>query len=172
MKVNEIFMEGDLLSANETIQIVELPGHTPGMVGFYLPESMVFYISDLFDSEFGIAMDMNNPFSNYDCALKILNFDVDVLIPGHGEAIYGRDHCMVYTNNKIKEAIEIRQKLLDLLEEKKWKFTDLVKATIPKPFDLTQIYLSRHFIYVLLVDIWKKEGLKIEKRGRRNLVYR
>ncbi len=176
MKVNEIFMEGDLLSANEKIQVVELPGHSPGMVGFYFPESRVFYLSDLFDTEFGIAMDMNNPFSNYDCALnslhKILNFDVDVLIPGHGEAIYGRDYCMIYTNKKIEEAIEIRDKLLNLLGQKKWKFIEIVKAIIPKPFDVTKIYLARHFIYVLLVDIWKKEGLKIEKRGRRNLVYR
>ncbi|MBY9000367.1 MAG: MBL fold metallo-hydrolase, partial [Candidatus Heimdallarchaeota archaeon] len=176
MKVNDTFMEGDELSANEIIQVIELPGHTPGMVGFYFPESKVFYVGDLFDSEFGLAMNINNPFSNFDCALsslnRILDFDVNILIPGHGGSIYGREHCLMYANKKIEEAIEIREKLLGLLKQKKWKLMNLVKAIIPKPYSITKIYLSRHFIYVLLVDIWKNEGLKIEKRGRRNLVYR
>ena len=174
MKVDETFMDGDILQANERIQVIELPGHTPGMVGFYFPESRIIHIADLFDTDFGIAMDMNNPFSSYDCALeslhKIQNYDVDVIVPGHGEPIFGRDHCMVYAAKKIEESIEVRENLLSLLHQKKWKFMELVRTAIPPPHDLTTLYLSRHFIYVLLVDIWKKEGLIIEQRGKRDLI--
>ena len=82
---------GDTISLNgEVINVLEVPGHSPGGLAFYLPESGCVFVGDsLFMRSIGRT---DLPGGDYDTLIQSVRTrlltlpDATVVYPGHGEA--------------------------------------------------------------------------------------
>lgn len=104
-KVDATFEE--LGMSNDGIQVIELPGHTPSSVGFYLEEKhrKILIVGDIFQHRTSSIpiLSINLPRADLDSTFsslrKIEKIKPDVLISGHG--------IVVEDPNKINKNIEI-----------------------------------------------------------------
>lgn len=69
---------------NHTIQILHVPGHTPGQLAVYLPEEKVLFASDsVFHGcqTWLYASDIEQWIASLE---RLMKFDTDIIVPGHG----------------------------------------------------------------------------------------
>jgi cyclase len=66
------------------LELIHLPGHTPGEVAVYLPQEKVVFTGDNFSNGFQPALSYCCPLEWLDSLKKILEMDVDYVVPGHG----------------------------------------------------------------------------------------
>ncbi|NNM67095.1 MAG: MBL fold metallo-hydrolase [Spirochaetales bacterium] len=96
VRADHFFKDKDVYDIGTKIEIIELPAHCPGHVGYYFPDEKIFYSADLFDSRISSGAGIMVSNSSYDNAFKdierIENMDIAILVPGHGRAIYGKDN--------------------------------------------------------------------------------
>ncbi len=76
------------------LQVVHLPGHSPGQVGYYIPESHILIGGDvMLSTPFGLRMPLRAPSSDWDAAKesirKVAEMDILVLCLGHGRPRLG-----------------------------------------------------------------------------------
>jgi glyoxylase-like metal-dependent hydrolase (beta-lactamase superfamily II) len=76
------------------LQVVHLPGHSPGHVGYYLPESHTLIGGDvMLSTPFGLRMPLRAPTFNWEEAQesvrKVAAMDILVLCLGHGRPRLG-----------------------------------------------------------------------------------
>ncbi|MCE7738326.1 MAG: MBL fold metallo-hydrolase [Candidatus Heimdallarchaeota archaeon] len=171
--VNHILKEGDKLDFDIPIEIIELPSHTPCCVGYYFPKDKMLAIGDLMDLDTGIGMDMNNPFSDYDNALKsakkLLTYDIDILIPGHGPIVEGKNNIHELVSNRINKSEEIRRNIVDLLKTKEYSLSKLIQDLFGTRSTINYL-LNKHLIYCYLINIYKKEGIELRERRRKTFM--
>ncbi|SEQ60203.1 MBL fold metallo-hydrolase [Thalassovita taeanensis] len=82
----EVFTgETTVMVGDKTVQLIEVgPAHTAGDTLVYLPEDKVVYTGDILFNE-GTPIAWAGPVSNWIRACeRILELDVDVVVPGHG----------------------------------------------------------------------------------------
>ena len=72
---------GDVL-----LQLLHLPGHTPGDIGIYLPRERVFFAGDTFTNGVQPSLAQCLPLEWVESLKKIEGIHADVIIPGHGKA--------------------------------------------------------------------------------------
>ncbi len=82
--------EGDVITfAGENIKVLETPGHSPGSLSFYIPDSSVILTGDvIFQSSIGRTDLLGGSFSQLIDIIKtkILTLPPDTVIaPGHGD---------------------------------------------------------------------------------------
>jgi len=78
--------DGDLVGS---LQVLHLPGHTPGEVAFYLPERRILFSGDsVVESKGRLTLPAPGFASDLDGAIRSLarlrSLEVDLLLPGHG----------------------------------------------------------------------------------------
>jgi hydroxyacylglutathione hydrolase len=85
--------EGEATTGNHTFQIIPSPGHSPGSIAIYWPERRVLFSGDVVFNQ-GIGR-TDLPGGNGGLLKKSIErlskLDVEYLMPGHGEALEGRD---------------------------------------------------------------------------------
>ena len=92
-RVDSYLQEGELKINTTLMQIYHTPGHSPGSVSIYLPDSKTLIVGDvIFQAGVG-----RTDFPGGDGALlkksidRLSNLDIDYLLPGHGDIVEGSD---------------------------------------------------------------------------------
>jgi cyclase len=77
--------ELNLYLGGHTFRLLHLPGHTLGQIGVYVPEERVVFTGDNFGNGFQPWLHECYPLEWLDSLERILNLDVEFVVPGHGE---------------------------------------------------------------------------------------
>lgn len=89
--VDEVVRNGQRLAIGDGIEVVAIPGHTAGNIGFYWESRGVFFAADLFFVQNGLGLtpapitwDMD---AARESARKVLALKPTIICPGHGDAV-------------------------------------------------------------------------------------
>ncbi len=85
--------EGDLTIGDTALQVFLSPGHSPGSVCFYWPQNKVLFTGDVvFNQSIG-RTDLPGGSGKQlkESITRLSGLDVDVLCPGHGDIVTGRE---------------------------------------------------------------------------------
>ena len=92
-RVDTYLQEGSLTLNNTVMEIYHTPGHSPGSVSLYLPDSKTLIVGDvIFQAGVG-----RTDFPGGDGSLlkksidKLSTLDIEHLLPGHGDIVEGND---------------------------------------------------------------------------------
>jgi glyoxylase-like metal-dependent hydrolase (beta-lactamase superfamily II) len=95
-RIDFYLKEGDLHLGKEIFQIFQTPGHSPGSISIYWPKKKALFTGDLIFYG-GVG---RTDFFEGDSKLlvesieRMSRLDVEILLPGHGELITGRDRIL------------------------------------------------------------------------------
>jgi glyoxylase-like metal-dependent hydrolase (beta-lactamase superfamily II) len=86
--------EGDLTLGDKTFRVVLTPGHSPGSVCLYWPEKKVLFTGDVvFSQSIGRTDLPGGSGKQLKASIsRLAELDVEVLCPGHGEIVAGREN--------------------------------------------------------------------------------
>lgn len=88
------FLPGDIIELGKTrVQVVHLPGHTPGHCGFLFPDEGILFAGDIDLTDFGPFY--GNPVANLDDFIHTLDWLIelqpDTIITAHGDGVVTRN---------------------------------------------------------------------------------
>ena len=85
--------EGDLAIGDTTLQVILTPGHSPGSICLYWPEKKVLFTGDVVFSQSIGRTDLPGGSGKQikESITRLAALEVEVLCPGHGETVVGRD---------------------------------------------------------------------------------
>ena len=95
-RIDFYLQEGELHLGGETLDIYETPGHSPGSLSIHWPERKVLFTGDLVFYE-GIGRTdflEGNPKSIKKSIERISRLDTEILLPGHGEMVMGKEKVL------------------------------------------------------------------------------
>ncbi|MDI7259181.1 MAG: MBL fold metallo-hydrolase [Thermodesulfobacteriota bacterium] len=75
----------NLYMGQHHLELLHLPGHTPGQIAVYVPRERVVFTGDNFSNGFQPALSYCCPLEWLDSLKRILDLDADYIVPGHGE---------------------------------------------------------------------------------------
>ena len=86
--------EGDLVIGDKTFRVIVTPGHSPGSVCLYWPEKKVLFTGDVVFSQSIGRTDLPGGSGKQlkESISKLAELDVEVLCPGHGDVVAGREN--------------------------------------------------------------------------------
>lgn len=86
--------EGDLAIGGEAFRVLLTPGHSPGSVCLYWPEKKVLFTGDVVFSQSIGRTDLPGGSGKQlkESITRLAELDVDVLCPGHGDVVTGREN--------------------------------------------------------------------------------
>lgn len=89
--------EGDLTLGDKRLEVYHTPGHSPGEVCLYWPDRKVLIAGDLIFAQ-GVGR-TDFPGGNgrllKESIVRMSELDIEVVLPGHGPAIIGRDNVLL-----------------------------------------------------------------------------
>ena len=74
-----------LYQGEHTFELINMPGHTPGQIGVFVPEEKVIFTGDNVVNGWQPNLAECSPVEWIGSLQKIEAMDVDVIVPGHGE---------------------------------------------------------------------------------------
>ena len=77
---------------DHTIQLFHLPGHTVGGIGVYIPEEKAAFTTDIVFHKLKSYLHESNPSHWLNSLQKLWELDTEVIVPGHGDIIKGKDY--------------------------------------------------------------------------------
>jgi hydroxyacylglutathione hydrolase len=86
--------EGDLAIGDKAFRVILTPGHSPGSVCLYWPEKKVLFTGDVVFSQSIGRTDLPGGSGKQlkESISKLAELDVEVLCPGHGDVVAGREN--------------------------------------------------------------------------------
>lgn len=104
-RVDIALNDGDTLDALGGLQVIHVPGHTPGSIALYQPERRIMFFGDVLFNEKGrlrIAPKIFNSDTpqTEEAARKLASYPIDIACFGHGEPIVEN------AGDKIREVIK------------------------------------------------------------------
>lgn len=86
--------EGDLTIGDKAFQVIHTPGHSPGSVCLYWPQSKVLFTGDVVFSQSIGRTDLPGGSGRQlkESISRLAELDVEVLCPGHGDIVTGSEH--------------------------------------------------------------------------------
>ena len=161
-------LDGDRdLDFGMTVAACHTPGHSPGHMGYYVPERKTFVSGDLIDLASGDGADLNNPHSNYSDGLaslkKVRELDIEHFLPAHGDPVSGRDNI----NNLLDRMIESTHRYIadvkNFLAEREGTLTDIFQKLMPgTPFALKSMKMM--LILTVLKHLQENGEIAQEKK--------
>ena len=101
LHVDRVLHDGEMLPFAGGLQVIHAPGHTPGHIALYAKERRTLFAGDSLMNTGGLHLPMSTTSHDMDQARRsvrrLVEFDFDIALPGHGEPILGR------ANEKIAE---------------------------------------------------------------------
>jgi len=135
MKVDRLLTDGDRLEIGRTIEAVSLPGHTPGMTGYFVADCGVLISGDLFDFENSIGMDLTNFKSDLSSGLesmrKAVQLEPEAALPAHGKPIVGKENVRKQLEDGISTVHQYLEKIEKLLSESNMSLTVITDKLFP-----------------------------------------
>lgn len=113
VNVDRKLSHGDVLDALGGLEVIHLPGHTPGSVALYQRNRGILFSGDTIRNENDV---LEGPPPQFSTALeesfksiekRILNLEFEVLLPGHGKPVIGG------ASEKLRAVMSGREKLED-----------------------------------------------------------
>jgi glyoxylase-like metal-dependent hydrolase (beta-lactamase superfamily II) len=88
-----LLKEGDLKIGDLDFHVIHTPGHSPGSICLYLPDKKVLFTGDVVFNQGVGRTDLPGGKGQHlkESIKKISHFEVDYLLPGHGDIISGRE---------------------------------------------------------------------------------
>jgi hydroxyacylglutathione hydrolase len=92
-RIDFYLREGRLVLGKDAFEVFSAPGHSPGSLCLYWPERKVLFTGDvIFKGGIGRTdFPEGNPASLRRSIEKLSQLETDLLLPGHGEIVTGRD---------------------------------------------------------------------------------
>ena len=89
-------VEGELKLGDQTWQVYHTPGHSPGQVCLYWPETKVLISGDLIFAQGVGRTDFPGGSGKLlkQSIMRMAELDIEMVLPGHGPAIVGRDQVL------------------------------------------------------------------------------
>ncbi|MBN1649213.1 MAG: MBL fold metallo-hydrolase [Spirochaetales bacterium] len=119
LKISHFFDEKLPFEFDIPIKPVHLPGHSTGHLGFYFPGEKVFYSADLFDTRTNPGASIGSSDSDFVSALRdierVMEMDIDVLLPGHGRIIEGSGKIQAFLKKLLKNTRRYPEQIMELL---------------------------------------------------------
>nr|ABD75791.1 hypothetical protein [uncultured bacterium] len=88
-RVDTTVVDGDTIDALGGLQVIHVPGHTPGSMALYQPERRIMFFGDIIFNERGLKVAPNifnvDTAKVTEAARKLAAYDIDVACFGHGE---------------------------------------------------------------------------------------
>ena len=75
-----------LYVGEQTVELIHQPGHTSSHIGVYVPREKVFFAGDNFTNRTQPSLAYCMPLAWIESLKTIESLDIDVVVPGHGEA--------------------------------------------------------------------------------------
>jgi len=165
MKVDRLIMDGDRIDIGRMIEAISLPGHTPGMTGYFMPDCGVLISGDLFDFENSIGMDLTNFKSDLSSGLqsirKVIQLGPEAAIPAHGKPIIGKDNVTKQLEDCISTVHQYLEKIENLLSGSPTTLTAITDKLFPKePVSLKGMTMM---LLVNMLRFLEKEG-KVQRQ--------
>jgi glyoxylase-like metal-dependent hydrolase (beta-lactamase superfamily II) len=99
--------DGDTIEALGGLQVIHVPGHTPGSIALYQPDQRIMFFGDVIRNNPGKGLQVGIP-ENYNVdteqtkadARKLLAYAIDYALFSHGEPILGK------ADSFLREAIQ------------------------------------------------------------------
>jgi cyclase len=87
MRLAEITFTGsmNLNLGDHTIRLFNLPGHSTGGIGVYIPEERVVFTTDIIFHKMKSWLNESDPSLWLASLKKLSELDLDVVVPGHGD---------------------------------------------------------------------------------------
>jgi glyoxylase-like metal-dependent hydrolase (beta-lactamase superfamily II) len=103
IKVNSTFSDNsiiDIASCGLHLHVLHTPGHTPGSICLYEPQQKILVSGDtLFENGYGRTDLIGGDDGQMKSSLaKLLNYDIELLLPGHGKIKSGGIHFLIKKN--------------------------------------------------------------------------
>jgi glyoxylase-like metal-dependent hydrolase (beta-lactamase superfamily II) len=141
IRVDEVLKGGEEIDFGLKISACSTPGHTPGHIGYYIPEERVFAGGDLIDLETGEGADLNNPHSNYGDGLasleKVRELDIEHFLPAHGDPVSGAENVRALLERMLENTRRYITDVTAALAEREGTLTDVFNRLMPDtPFTL------------------------------------
>jgi glyoxylase-like metal-dependent hydrolase (beta-lactamase superfamily II) len=146
------------------------PGHTPGHIGYYIPEGKVFAAGDLIDLETGNGADLNNPYSNYADGLASLEnvrkLDIEYFLPSHGEPVRGKENVQRLLDRMIENTHKYVTDVTKFLSKREGTLTEIFNRLMPHtPFTLKAMKITQ--ILTVLKYLQEKGQVNLKKKEDR-----
>ncbi|GAB4349985.1 MAG: hypothetical protein Kow0099_33330 [Candidatus Abyssubacteria bacterium] len=170
--VDETVEEGARLDFGLQVLCCHTPGHTPGHMGYYIPEGKAFVGGDLIDLETGTGADLNNPHSEYADGLasleKVRAMDIDVFLPAHGKPLVGKDNVRALLDRMIQNTHGYIRDVMGFLSERDATLTEIFNCLMPgTPFTLKAMKMMQ--ILTVLRHLEREGKVSVEKTARRHV---
>lgn len=143
------------------------PGHTPGHIGYYIPEEKVFAGGDLIDLETGKGADLNNPHSNYADGLASLEnvrkLDIEYFLPSHGESVSGKENVQKLLDRMIENTRNYVVDVTSILSRREGTLTEIFNLLMPNtPFTLKAMKIMQ--VLTVLKHLQAKGEVDLRKK--------
>lgn len=174
LRVDETLRGGEQLDFGMAVTAIHTPGHSPGHMAYYFPETKVLAGGDLIDLESGTSADLNNPHSNYADGLasleKVREIDIETYLPAHGEPVKGAENVRALLDRMIENTHGILQQLTDFLSRREATLTEIFTSLMPDvPFTLKAMKMMQ--VLTVLKHLREEGKAGPERRGAK-LVWR
>ncbi|MFP4532926.1 MAG: MBL fold metallo-hydrolase [Desulfobacterales bacterium] len=159
----EPFAVDHTLSDGETVELgpdlslcaIATPGHTRDSMSFYVPEKKMLFTGEamgIMDPSGYIFSEWLSDYDQYfESMKKLTNLDVDILCPGHGHVITGKD-VADYMTRAIEYGIWFRELIEETLEQTRGD-TEAAKQRIKqKEYDPVPEPKQPEFAYMLNLE--------------------
>ncbi len=168
LRVDEILNGGEELDFGLSVIACHTPGHSPGHMGYYIPEERVFVGGDLIDLETGEGADLNNPHSDYADGLtslkKVRELDIEHFLPAHGEPVRGKDNVESLFDGMIANTHKYISDVTDFLSEREGTLTEMFKKLMPDaPFTLKAMKMMQ--ILTTLKHLQNEGKVVLRRKG-------
>ncbi|MBF0529142.1 MAG: MBL fold metallo-hydrolase [Deltaproteobacteria bacterium] len=96
IKIDVHLVPGDLVIGDHTLQVHHTPGHSPGSICLYWPDRKVLITGDLIFAQGVGRTDFPGGSGRLlkDSIRRMSALDVEVILPGHGPAVVGRQNVL------------------------------------------------------------------------------
>jgi glyoxylase-like metal-dependent hydrolase (beta-lactamase superfamily II) len=88
-RVDTTVVDGDTIDALGGLQVIHVPGHTPGSIALYQPERRIMFFGDIIFNERGLKVAPKifnvDTAKVAEAARKLAAYDIDIACFGHGE---------------------------------------------------------------------------------------
>ncbi|MBN2223342.1 MAG: MBL fold metallo-hydrolase [Deltaproteobacteria bacterium] len=170
LTVSQSLDDGDTLNFGREIRAAALPGHTDGHMGCFIPDAGVLASGDLVDFENSEGMDLNNPRSSYESAVgsikRAISLNPDILIPGHGEPVVGRQRVREMLEGGLAGGLEYPALIKGVLGKTPLRLKEILRAVFPgTPFSTEAMRMMLVLIVILYMEK-RGEVRRVVKKGR------
>lgn len=173
--VAKLYQDKDVVETDATtIEVVHIPGHTPGHIALWFKDLKLLYISDIDLTPYGpwyanIVSDIDQ---FKDSVKKVMNIEADYYVTSHGERLYPPEKFHEKIERFYRQFDERDEKILNLLKEGPKELVHIASEAIvyrrPSLVDPLKAYFQWQMVVKHLQRL-EKQGM-IRREGEKYIL--